>query len=264
MGADLASDVAPGCVPVNMYAPSLYPQGGVGDFASAAERDYLFDTRDFDTEYTQTIFSAYANGFLFELPGGTALGGIGLEWREDDIKSIPDDVARDGLFWGFFADGGATGKKWTREIFGEVELPIMAGVPLAEELTVNLSGRWTDDEFYGDDFTYTVKLGYRPINSLLLRATYGTSFRAPTVREVFLLDQTGFLTLFDPCAVPESALGDISTGGGYDPALDTRDPVVLENCRLQGVDPTTLIVNNGQTNFRTEIARGGGTEVSHG
>ena len=51
------------------------------------------------------------------------------------LKSIPDDVARDGLFWGFFADGGATGKKWTREIFGEVELPIMAGVPLAEELT---------------------------------------------------------------------------------------------------------------------------------
>jgi iron complex outermembrane receptor protein len=260
-GRDYTSDLAAGCVPVNMYAPSLYPQGGVGDFASAAERDYLFDTRDFDTKYTQTIFSAYANGFLFELPGGTALGGIGLEWREDDIKSIPDDVARDGLFWGFFADGGATGKKWTREIFGEVELPIMAGVPLAEELTVNLSGRWTDDEFYGDDFTYTVKLGYRPINSLLLRATYGTSFRAPTVREVFLQDQTGFLTLFDPCAVPEEALGDISSGGGYDPTLDTRDPVVLENCRLQGVDPTTLIDNAGNQFFSTEIARGGTTDL---
>jgi iron complex outermembrane receptor protein len=262
-GFPFVGDTAAGCVPVNMYAPSLYGAGvgAVGDFGTAAERDYLFDSRDFDTEYTQMIFSAYANGFLFELPGGTALGGIGLEWREDDIKSIPDQVADEGLLFGFFADGGATGSKWTREVFGEIELPLMAGVPLAEELTVNLSGRWTDDEFYGDDFTYTVKLGYRPINSLLLRATYGTSFRAPSVREVFLKDQTGFLTLFDPCAVPESALGDISTGGGYDPALDTRDPVVLENCRLQGVDPTTLIVNNGQTNFSTEIARGGTTDL---
>jgi iron complex outermembrane receptor protein len=258
-GTPLVSDTAGGCVPVNLFAPSLYADNGVGDFATAAERDYLFDSRDFDTEYTQTIFSAYANGFLFELPGGTALGGIGLEWREDDINSIPDQVARDGLLWGFFADGGATGTKWTHEVFGEIELPIMAGVVGAEELTVNLSGRWTDDEFYGDDFTYTAKLGYRPINSLLLRATYGTSFRAPSVREVFLQDQTGFLQLNDPCAVPESALGGIGTGGegAYDPDLDTRDPVVLENCRRQGVDPTTLIVNNGQTFFSTEIARGG-------
>lgn len=255
-GRGIYGDTAAGCVPVNLFAASLYPQGAVGDLATTAERDYLFDTRDFDTEYTQTIFSAYANGFLFELPGGTALGGIGIEYREDDIKSIPDEVAREGLFWGFFADGGATGKKWTREIFGEIELPLLAGVPAAEELTVNLSGRWTEDEFYGSDFTYTGKVGYRPINSLLLRATYGTSFRAPSVREVFLQDQTGFLTLFDPCAVPESALGDIGSGGGYDPNLDQRDPIVLENCRLQGVDPTTLI-DGGNQFFSTEIARGG-------
>ncbi|MBT8040169.1 MAG: TonB-dependent receptor [Gammaproteobacteria bacterium] len=259
-GRGIYSDTAAGCVPVNLYASSLYPEGAQGDFATAAERDYLFDTRDFDTEYTQTIFSAYANGFLFELPGGTALGGIGIEWREDDIKSIPDEVAREGLFWGFFSDGGATGSKWTREIFGEIELPVLAGVKGAEELIFNFSGRYTDDEFYGDDFTYTAKIGYRPINSLLLRGTFGTSFRAPSVREVFLLDQTGFLTLFDPCAVPESALGDINAGGGYDPSLDTRDPVVLENCRLQGVDPTTLI-DNGNQFFSTEIARGGTTDL---
>ncbi|RPH93945.1 MAG: outer membrane cobalamin receptor protein, partial [Lysobacterales bacterium] len=100
-GASLSSDVTTGCVPVNMFAPSLYPVGVVsGDFATAAERDYLFDTRDFTTDYTQTLFTAYANGFLFEMPGGTAMGGIGVEWREDDIDSIPDDVARDGLFFG--------------------------------------------------------------------------------------------------------------------------------------------------------------------
>ena len=260
-GREFYADTAAGCVPVNLYATSLYPSDNVGDFATAAERDYLFDSRDFDTEYTQTIFSAYANGFLFELPGGTALGGIGLEWREDDIKSIPDQVAREGMFWGFFADGGATGSKWTRELFGEIELPVLAGVKGAEELTFNFSGRYTDDEFYGDDFTYTAKVGYRPVNSLLLRATYGTSFRAPSVREVFLQDQTGFLTLFDPCAVPEAALGDINTGGGYDPALDPRDPIVLENCRLDGVDPTTLISGNGNQFFSTEIARGGTTDL---
>jgi iron complex outermembrane receptor protein len=255
LGFALRDDVVQGCVPVNMYAPSLYPVGVVtGDFATAAERDYLFDTRDFETDYTQTLFTGYANGFLFELPGGTAMAGIGVEWREDDIDSIPDDVAREGLFFGFFSDGGATGTKWTRELFGEIELPILAGRVGVEELTLNVSGRYTDDEFYGSDTTYSAKLGWRPVSSLLLRGTYGTSFRAPNVREVFLQDQTGFLNVTDPCVIPEGARDPIS--GGYIPELDNRDPVVLENCLRTGVDPTTLD-NNGFNVFSTEIARGG-------
>ena len=244
-----------GCVPIDLFATSLYPVGIVqGDFATQAERDYLFDIRDFNTKYKQTIVNGFIDGVLFAMPDGSAIGGIGLEWREDDIQSIPDDVARDGLFFGFFSDGGATGKKWTKEAFAEIELPLLAGRKGAEQLLVNLSGRYTDDEFYGSDVTYAVKLGWRPVSSLLLRGTYGTSFRAPNVREVFLRDQTGFGNIFDPCFIPEEALDPIS--GGYNPALDTRDPVVLENCARNGVDPT--MANNGGFNvFSTEISRGG-------
>ncbi|MEE4216554.1 MAG: TonB-dependent receptor [Xanthomonadales bacterium] len=245
-----------GCVPVNMLAPSLYTTGAdaPGDFGTQAERDYLFDSREFDTDYTQMLFSAYANGFLFELPGGTAMGGIGLEWRSDEIESIPNEVAREGLFFGWFADGGATGKKWTREVFGEIKLPLLAGVPGAQELRVNLSGRWTEDEYYGSDFTYSGKLGWRPINSLLLRGTIGTSFRAPNVREVFLLSQTGFNGITDPCVLPEGAYDPFT--GEYVPELDQRAPEVKENCRLNGVTPPG-IDNNGFANYSVEIGRGG-------
>ncbi len=245
------------CVPVNMFAPSLYPVGVVlGDFATQAERDFLFDSRDFTTKYDQTIFSAYFNGFLFDLPGGTVTGGIGLEYRDDEIKSIPDDVARDGLFFGFFSDGGAVGSKATQEVFGEIELPLLAGVAFAEELIVNLSARYTDDEFYGNDTTWAAKLGWRPIQSLLLRGTAGTSFRAPNVRETFLEDQTGFLNLFDPCVVPEDARNPIT--GEYDPAGDNREPQVLQNCVNSGVDPTSLGASPVVfPNYSVEINRGG-------
>ena len=70
LGATLASDTA-GCVPVNMYAPSLYPVGTVtGDFETQAERDYLFDSRDFNTVYEQTLLSLVLDGDIFEMPGG--------------------------------------------------------------------------------------------------------------------------------------------------------------------------------------------------
>ena len=254
LGVELASDTAPGCVPVNMFAPSLYPEGVVGDFATAAERDYLFDSRDFETEYEQTLISYYMSGTLFELPAGAVAAGIGFDHRTDEIKSIPDEVARDGLFFGFFSDGGAVGEKTTKEAFGEVELPLLANMPAAEQVTLNLSARWTDDEFYGSAWTNSYKLGWRPVESLLIRGTYGTSYRAPNLRELFLQDQTGFLSLSDPCLIPDAALDELT--GEYVPALDTREPHVLQNCLANGVDPT-IAHNNGFNVYSIELAEGG-------
>ena len=249
-GEVLDTDVAPGCVAVNMFAPSLY-RGVVGDFATPAERSYLFDSRDFRTEYEQTTFTAYVTGSLFELPGGPISAGAGIEYRVDDIQSIPDNVARDGLFFGFFSDGGAVGDKYTREAFGEVELPLLLATT---PLSINLSARWTDDEFYGGAWTGAAKLGWNPIDSLLLRATWGTSYRAPNLRELFLQAQTGFTNVFDPCLLPGDAINDLTDV--YDPSLDQREAHILSNCRANGVDPT-IASNNGQNVFSVEVAAGG-------
>jgi iron complex outermembrane receptor protein len=243
-----------------MFAPSLYPVGVVtGDFATQAERDYLFDGRNFDTEYVQSIISAYVTGEIFELPAGSVALGFGVEHRNDDIKSIPDDVARDGLFFGFFSDGGATGDKDTDEMFAELEIPLLAGVRGFEELTLNVSTRYTDDEIYGSNTTESYKLGWRPVESLLIRGTFGTSFRAPNLRELFLQAQSGFGNIFDPCFIPGDAIDDFT--GVYDPALDNREANVLANCLANGVDPM-LANNNGFNVFSTEVARGGALDLN--
>jgi iron complex outermembrane receptor protein len=255
LNVELEPDVAPGCVPVNMFAPSLYPVGVVaGDFATAEERNYLFDSRDFDTEYEQIIGSAYITGDIFELPAGPIALGVGVEYREDEINSIPDNVARDGLFFGFFADGGAVGSRDMTEFFAETEIPLLANTPGFQELTVNVSTRLTDDEFYGENWTGSYKLGWRPTDSLLIRGTFGTAFRAPNLRELFLQSQSGFGNIFDPCFIPEDAIDPIT--GGYNPANDNRDQLVLQNCLANGVDPT-LANNNGFNVFSTEVASGG-------
>jgi iron complex outermembrane receptor protein len=255
LGIEMADDVAPGCVPVNPFAPSLYPVGEVvGDFETRAERDYLFDSRDFDTEYEQSIFSGHMTGDIFELPAGIVALGLGIEYRYDEINSIPDNVAEDGLFFGFFSDGGAVGSKETKEIFGEVELPLLANKPGFQELSLNFSTRYTDDEVYGGNSTYSVKLGYRPIESLLLRFTQGTAFRAPNLRELYLSNQTGFGSVFDPCLIPESAWDPIN--GVYVPGGDTRNSTTLQNCLAQGVNPTAHY-NGGFNSYSVEQSEGG-------
>ncbi|QDH35671.1 TonB-dependent receptor [Porphyrobacter sp. YT40] len=236
------SDLLAGCVPVNLFAPSLYGSPGVstapiGDFATQAERDYLFGVRSFNTVYEQKIISGYITGDLFDLPAGPVGVVLGGEWREDSIDSQPNFVASNGLFWGFFADGGAVGSKWIRELYGEIDLPLQAGKPMVEELTVNLSGRLTDEEFYGTNGTFALKGGWRPVAPLLLKFSYGTSFRAPNLRENFLRSQSGFGNLIDPCAVPTVAF---AAGVGYIPENESRDPSVLANCRREGRDPTRV------------------------
>ena len=240
----VAPDLLAGCVPVNLFAPSLYGTPGsgspVGDFATQAERDYLFGERSFNTVYEQKIISGYITGDLFELPAGPVGVVLGAEWREDKIDSRPNFVAANGLLWGFFIDEGAVGSKWIRELYGELDLPLMAGETLVEELNVNLSGRITDEELYGTNGTFSLKGGWRPVAPLLLKFSYGTSFRAPNLRENFLINQSGFGNIFDPCAVPAAAF---TAAFGYSASDDTRDPAILANCRREGRDPTVVGTN---------------------
>ena len=256
-GVTVRPDVAAGCVPVNMFAQSLYT-GIAGDFATTAERDYLFDSRDFDTDYKQTVWNTFATGTVAELPAGKVTAAVGLEYRVDQIESIPDEVAREGLLISYFSDGGAQGKKWVREAFAEVHIPLVADKPFFRQLDVKLSGRILEDEYYGGAATYSGKVGWRPFDSLLLKGSYGTSYRSPNLRENFLQPQTGFLTLFDPCTVPGEAIvrGLNGAPDTYDALRDPREIDTLTRCRSEGLDPTTLGFGNSSF-YSTEVANQG-------
>lgn len=251
----LQPDTAPGCVPVNLLAPSLWdPSLRGGKFATEAEWQYLYGLREFDTRVSQRLFNIYLTGDAFNLPYGTAVAGIGFDHRVDRIDSIPNAEAAQGLMWGFSADQGAVGEKTTREFYLEFEFPLLEALPLAQELTLNVSGRTTTDEYYGTEPTYSAKIGYRPVNWLLIRSTRGTSYRSPNLRDSFLLQQTGFLNVSDPCVTPEDAFDE--TTGDYLPSEDRREPIVLTNCELNGVDPRAWD-NGGFNLYNIEVGSGG-------
>jgi iron complex outermembrane receptor protein len=254
---DLAlPDLTQGCVPVDLFGPNI--MGQEAGLLSQAERDYLFGVRAFDTTYEQVMLSAFVTGDLFTLPAGNVAVVLGAEYREDKIDSSPNAVASNGLFFAFAADQGAQGSKWIREAFAEIDIPLQANKPWVEELNLNISGRITDEEFYGTAGTYSIKAGWRPISPLLLKFSYGTSFRAPNLRENFLAGQSGFASVTDPCAVP---VGTLNAAFAYDPALETRDPEILANCQREGRDPTRVGIdpqnNNTTTGTTVENITGG-------
>lgn len=234
------------CVPVNLFADSLYPIDGISTsaFATQAELDYLFVNRTVTTRVDQSIAGGFVTGPIFELPAGDVAAVFGIEWRRDSLDSGVDAIAGQGRAAGFFADRRSVGSVYLTEAYGELSIPILAGRRFAEDLTLDLAGRLTDHEFYGSNSTFSVRMGYSPVNFLTFRGTYGTSFRAPNARELFLGGQTGFVgAAADPCLVPFAAREDGATPNDppvYNPDNDNRNPIVIANCQAEGVDPFSL------------------------
>mgnify|MGYP006273449425 CR=1 FL=1 len=227
------------CVPINFFDPGLYPNDGqsLTGFQSGELRDYLAIERTVTTTVDQKIAGGFVTGPVFSLPAGDLSAVLGVEWREDGLDSGVDSVAAQGRAAGFFADRLSRGNVSLFEVYGEASIPVLAGQPLAEEVTLDLAGRLTDHEFYGQNDTYSARGAWSLTEFLTFRGTYGTSFRAPNVRELFLGGQTGFTSGFaDPCVVPNDA----RDAGAYDPTNDNRDPQVIANCQAEGVDPFSL------------------------
>ena len=232
----------PDCVPVNFFAPSLYPVGGTGagQFATQAERDYLLGERVNRTVTEQTIFSGYVTGDLFSFDsGGTSTLVLGFERRNDTIDSQVDFLGQNGLV---VAENPATegftrGSRSVEEFFGEISMPILYGHEFAEELTLDIAFRTTDESNFGSENTERVRLLWAPNDWMSISTAYGTSFRAPNLREQFLGDQIGGIGGgTDPC----NAAPFLDGSGAYDPNQDTRSQTVLDNCVAAGVDPTVL------------------------
>ncbi|MBI1187552.1 MAG: TonB-dependent receptor [Alphaproteobacteria bacterium] len=207
---------------------------------SSEEAAFLFDYEEGTTTYDQTIVSGLITGDVFDLPAGPLSLALGAEYRRESIDDKPGFNAQIGNLWGQTSAGRTVGTDEVRELFGEVEAPLIANAPMFENLTFNGSYRWTDYDSFGDDTTYKVGLNWQITPEYRLRATTGTSYRAPALFELFLANQTGFLgqAQIDPCIQWDSS----------------TSPQIQANCGPGGVGlppgytgpyPSALIVTGG-------------------
>lgn len=244
VGNDLGFIGSPqACVPINWFAPSMFSSDGTavgGSFATQEEEDFLIATRTNRTAVTQTIGAFYVTGEIGEIPTGGAIGtAFGLEYRSDEIDSSVEYIGSRGLVAAENPqqEGDSVGKRHLKEAYAEVSLPILTDRDFAELLQVEAALRYTEESNFGEETTGRFRATWRPNEWLSLSGSYGTSFRAPNLREQFLADQfAGVAGGSDPCAVPpEADVGDV-----YHPELDNRPQVVLDNCVQSGADPTRL------------------------
>lgn len=133
-----------------------------------------------------SMVDASVRGELFRLYGNPVQAVLGAEYRRDRYQqSYVDNVSPPG---GVFSGGVIEQRtRTTRSLFSEIDVPLIVpgqAVPLVHALELSLAGRYEDLGPYGTTLDPRVGIRWQPFGSLTLRASFGTSFRAPTATEV--------------------------------------------------------------------------------
>jgi iron complex outermembrane recepter protein len=166
------------------YGYDTYPPNYSAFYSPISTADFRSFTGYTDTRsksWDNMLRALVTNASLFQMPGGDAGIAVLMEGGNQGWDYSPDPRLLSGDVWGQSAVQGA-GHRSRYAATTELRLPLL------DKLTMDASVRY--DAFNVANTTvskptYNVSLEYRPFDTLLLRAKYGSAFKVPTLSDEF-------------------------------------------------------------------------------
>lgn len=189
-----------------------------------------------DKAWTNTL-SLTTNGEAFTLPAGPVKLATVAELGKQGFSNTPDPRINQGFFNTVTPSDINAG---TRKRYA---VGVEANVPVVQSLDATLASRYDRYSFAGRDDakpTYNAGLEWRPAKPLLVRATYGTSFRAPDMNYIFKARGTGYY----------------ASSTDYYRCAKAGQPVA--SCEFANVSPGNDYVQGGSRDLRSEKGRSSG------
>lgn len=205
---------------------------------------FLVDLQN-NARMQQDYVEINVQGQLANLPAGEARFAAGYQWRRNDYFYKFDTLTTQNSFLdlslGTFPADNTEGRMSVDEVYGEVLLPVLAGIPLVEHLNLELGYRYSDYELQGGIDTYKALVDWGLTEELRFRGGYQLATRAPNIAEMFQArSQTWGVNVGDPCGlnslVPE----------GANPAVNPNAARTRALCEgLMGLEGTTNFYDPG-------------------
>lgn len=226
-GSEIFPVIAPGFFTFTPGDGSCRPANILGGENSLSQDAVNFITTPTTnvSRIEQTVITgilAGDTGGFFNLPGGAVGFVAGFEYRRESSSTVFNDLllgnlpagspaGPQGTFIGdispnqsllfdaatrTFNAGGAFDVK---ELFGELNLPLLKDTPFFHELTLGAAGRYANYSTVGDTFTWNVNGTWAPIPDIRFRGTYARAIRAPNIAELFSPQQGATFRPSDPC-----------------------------------------------------------------
>lgn len=190
------------------------------------------------TTLDQRLVDGTITGTLFEAPAGPLKFALGADYRYNSYAFSPDSLIVIHDLANFLPQNPSSGSQHEYEIYGELLVPVLRDLPLAEDVNLDLGYRLSDYNTSGDVSTYKVDANWAVTDSLRFRGGYSRATRAPSVGELFGrptaagggIGAPGVTGQGDPCDVR----------GAYRSASSQTAAQVRALCLAEGV-PSALI-----------------------
>ncbi|MSU57180.1 MAG: TonB-dependent receptor [Pedosphaera sp.] len=154
---------------------------------------------------------ATVRGDSFDLPAGPVAFAVGASYKEERLAYEPDFLQQSGNLVGFNQAAPLYGTRNVSSIFAEVNIPIFSKekeVPAFHSLEIRPAGRYDRYSDFGETWNPKVTVRWQPIDeSLTVRGSYSTSFRAPTFSDLYTLPSEDFPELRNPVVFADPMRG---------------------------------------------------------
>ena len=246
---DADPDLA-GCVPYNIFGESR---------PSQAALDFLLTDSLNRSTVTQKVASGSVSGdfgSFLALPGGNIGYAIGAEYRKESSDFRPDALVEQSLTW----VGGlqpTRGEFDVKELFAEVNLPILEDHRFAKTFSIGGAVRLSDYDTIGKTTTWKVDSVYAPTRAVSFRGTYAQAVRAPNISELFQPPSADFRFITDPCDITEQNNGSGSRAANCATLLEALglDPTTFSPLSSPEASVTVEGVTSGNTGLSQETAK---------
>lgn len=234
------------CVPLNILGEGSPSQAAL-DFVTVDHTSWA--------RIQQHVVSAALTGNtggFFNLPGGPVGFALGAEYRKEKSRYVPSDESLAGALMDDAPARIDAGSFDVKEVFGEINLPILANTRFAENLSIGGAVRLSDYSTVGTTTTWNVNGSYSPVRDITFRATYSEAVRAPNINELFAGGSGTYEFITDPCGIDRIAegtqyraanctavLGALGINPAtFDPGTDFTSPQNSSLLGFQGGNPT--------------------------
>ncbi len=188
---DVAARAA-GCVPINLFGL------GTADPRASAYVQAVVPKSEEITNEQHVVTAVVTNSSLFDLGAGGVGISAGVEYRYESVFDDLDILTNTGGNSGNQIPD-LTGSQDVKEVFGEVNVPLLADRPFFEYLGVNGAVRYSDYSTVGSVFSWNAGAEWEPVKGLRFRGRYAVANRAPNNSELFSAPSETFAAVTDPC-----------------------------------------------------------------
>jgi iron complex outermembrane recepter protein len=185
-----SANIIPDCVPLNLF-------GGAGTITQE-QLDYLSAPLVNSGTNEQELAEGVLSGQWGQLFGQDLQWALGAEYRRESGSLVGDPLGSQGVASGLTQDL-PVGSFDAREVFAELQLPLVRDRAWARELALNLGVRWSDFSSFDENTAWRTGLRWQVTSQIALRANYSDVFRAPSLFELYQSLQTVIDVGSDPC-----------------------------------------------------------------